>query len=68
MSTLQLQLFGSFQISYAGAPVAGVNQARLQALLAYFVLQRNVLQEQGSAAVTHPCLLKNCKISRTIVQ
>lgn len=50
MSTLQLQLFGSFQISYAGAPVAGLNQARLQALLAYLVLQRNAPQERRHLA------------------
>lgn len=50
MSTLQLQLFGSFQINYAGAPVTGVNQARLQALLAYLVLHRVAPQSRRHLA------------------
>lgn len=40
MNTLSIQLLGNFQLRYADHPVTGLQQARLQALLAYLLLQR----------------------------
>ena len=37
---LTIQLLGSFQMARGGQPVVGMNQARLQELLAYLVLRR----------------------------
>ncbi|MFN8493475.1 MAG: BTAD domain-containing putative transcriptional regulator [Caldilineaceae bacterium] len=50
MSILQLQLLGSFQIRYNDEPVTGVNQARLQSLLAYLALHRNAPQARRHLA------------------
>lgn len=40
MATLQIQLFGTFQLRYNGKPVRDLPQARLQSLLAYLLLHR----------------------------
>ena len=41
MAILRIQLFGKFQISRNGAPVAGLDAARLRELLAYLLVHRN---------------------------
>lgn len=50
MATLHLQLLGSFQLRDDGVAVTTVNQARLQALLAYLILQRNAPQQRQHLA------------------
>src|SRR5215212_2410190 len=50
MSTLQLQLFGNFHLVYNGEPVTAVNQARVQALLAYLTLHRDAAQARQHLA------------------
>lgn len=47
---LQIQLLGNFQLSYNGESVTGVNQTRLQALLAYLALHRDVPQSRRHLA------------------
>jgi DNA-binding SARP family transcriptional activator len=44
MSTLQIQLLGTFQLSYDSEPVTGLHQVRLQSLLAYMLLHRQAPQ------------------------
>jgi DNA-binding SARP family transcriptional activator len=43
-SNLQIKLLGGFCISYADNPVGGVTTERLQSLLAYLVLHRDIPQ------------------------
>lgn len=50
MDTLNIQLLGNFQLLYADQPVTGLQQARLQSLLAYLVLQRPVAQPRQHLA------------------
>ncbi|MCE7979581.1 MAG: 6-hydroxy-D-nicotine oxidase [Caldilinea sp. CFX5] len=50
MHTLNIQLLGNFQLHYAGHPVTGLQQARLQSLLAYLLLQRPVAQPRQHLA------------------
>ncbi|HMN30744.1 MAG TPA: BTAD domain-containing putative transcriptional regulator, partial [Caldilineaceae bacterium] len=50
MPSLQIQLFGDFQLVYNNAPVTAVNQARLQSLLAYLILHRDAPQTRQRLA------------------
>lgn len=50
MPTLHIALFGDFRLTYDGRPVAAVNTARLQALLAYLVLHRSAPQNRRHLA------------------
>ena len=50
MPTLQIQLFNNFQLVYDGALVRTVNQARMQSLLTYLVLHRDVPQSRQHLA------------------
>ena len=47
---LTIRLLGSFQLAAAGQPVAGLNQARLQELLAYLLLRRGQPVPRSSLA------------------
>src|SRR5512147_2081316 len=49
---LRIQLLGSFQVSADEKPIAKVQSERLQALLAYLVLQRAQPQSRQQLAVT----------------
>jgi DNA-binding SARP family transcriptional activator len=49
MLTLQLQLLGGFQLLVSGEPVL-IQQARLQSLLAYLLLHRNLPQARQQLA------------------
>lgn len=49
-STLQIELLGGFCLSYADKPLAGVAAERLQALLAYLVLHRQIPQTRQRLA------------------
>ncbi len=50
MSTLNIQLLGGFNLSLDGSPVTGFHQPRLQALLAYLLLNRHTPQSRQSIA------------------
>lgn len=50
MSTLQVQLFGDFQIRYEGSPLAGFDAPRLQSLLTYLLLHRDAPQSRKHLA------------------
>jgi predicted ATPase/DNA-binding SARP family transcriptional activator len=50
MSTLHIRLLGDFHLIDGEAPVAGVNSARLQALLAYLVLHPQAPQSRRHLA------------------
>ena len=50
MSTLYIQLLGSFSLRADDTPVIGLPQARLQALLAYLVLHRHTAQPRRHLA------------------
>src|ERR1051326_8037699 len=41
---LRVQLLGGFNLVYNNVPIAGVNSARLQSLLAYLILHADALQ------------------------
>ncbi len=52
---LTIRLLGNFQMAWAGEPVAGMNQARLQELLAYLALRRGrPLPRQSTAFLFWP--------------
>ena len=44
MRKMHIQLLGGFSIDFGGTPVATMNSARLQSLLAYLILHRDVAQ------------------------
>src|SRR3954470_4622070 len=48
--TLQIQLFGDFQILYKGQAVAALHQARPQSMLAYLVLHASAPQSRRHLA------------------
>jgi DNA-binding SARP family transcriptional activator len=50
MPTLQIQLFGAFQLRYDGEAISGLHQARLQSLLAYLLLHRQAPQTRQCLA------------------
>jgi DNA-binding SARP family transcriptional activator len=50
MPTLQIRLFGDFQLLYNGELITTLNQARLQSLLAYLVLHRDAPQSRQRLA------------------
>src|SRR5262245_41883886 len=50
MSSLQIQLFGSFHLIYNGTLMTAVNQARLQSLVAYLLLHRDAPQSRQHLA------------------
>ncbi|MFN8487601.1 MAG: BREX system ATP-binding domain-containing protein [Caldilineaceae bacterium] len=50
MTTLRIQLLGGFQLLYADQPVEGLQQARLQSLLAYLLFQRHAAQPRQHLA------------------
>lgn len=50
MSTLHIRLLGDFHLIDGEAPVAGVNSARLQSLLAYLLLHRDAPQRRQHLA------------------
>ena len=47
---LHIHLLGDFRLVYDSTPVTSVNTARLQSLLAYFVLHRNAPQPRHHVA------------------
>src|SRR5262245_12171122 len=47
---LRVALLGGFQLSYGDMPIATVNTARLQALLAYLALRRGIAQSRQQIA------------------
>ncbi len=50
MAILYVQLLGDFRLMYGDMPVAGINQTRLQSLLAYLVLHRGAPQARHHLA------------------
>jgi DNA-binding SARP family transcriptional activator len=50
MIGLRLQFLGGFNVSFDGSPVPGFHQPRLQALLAYLLLNRQVPQSRSAIA------------------
>ncbi len=50
MPTLRIRLLGDFSLIYADLPVTGLNSMRLQSLLAYLVLHRDVPQQRQHLA------------------
>src|SRR6516162_5962314 len=48
--TLQIRLLGNFSLTYADQQVTGLNSMRLQSLLAYLVLHRDVPQQRQHLA------------------
>jgi DNA-binding SARP family transcriptional activator len=55
LSALQIRLLGSFDRRYDGAPVPGLNKARLQSLLAYLILHAgSPLPRQHAAFLLWP--------------
>ncbi len=50
MSTLRIELLGSFQIRYQDVPLDGFDAPRLQSLLAYLVLHRDAPQSRTHLA------------------
>src|SRR5579884_1862427 len=49
-ATLQIRLLGTFSVSYGDQLVAGMTTPRLQSLLAYLLLHRNVPQPRSHIA------------------
>lgn len=47
MPTLHIRLLGDFYMLHGEAPVPGVDNPRLQSLLAYLVLHRDAPQPRG---------------------
>ena len=50
--TLHIHLLGEFRMLYGKAPVPGVDTPRLQSLLAYLVMHRDVPQSRFHLAFT----------------
>src|SRR5436853_4831137 len=50
MPTLRIRLLGDFSLIYADRQVTGLNSMRLQSLLAYLVLHRDVPQQRQHLA------------------
>ncbi len=50
MATLQIYLFGKFQLIYDGQPVTGLHQPRLQSLLAYLLLHPETIHSRRKIA------------------
>lgn len=50
MQTLHIRLLGDFSLLYGDQPITSLNTARLQSLLAYLVLHRNVPQQRQHLA------------------
>src|SRR5436309_15531534 len=50
MPTLYMRLLGDFSLIYADRPVSSLNTLRLQSLLAYLVLHRDVPQQRQHLA------------------